>query len=146
MAKRKVGLAASDISEKWNRRMKQSVPDIQKGINAVTESPMEKAVAKQDKMLANVTQAITSGKWAAQTLKTSVADWKTKTAQKVAERLGGGVDAAMDKRRPFDSYLVSTLNAILPAVADAPDMTIEDSVNRVRMVMMHMHENPYKGR
>ena len=146
MAKSKVGLGAADISEKWNRRMKQSVPDIQKGIDAVTESPMEKAVAKQDKMLANVTNAITSGKWAAETLKTNVADWRAKTKQKVAERLGGGVDAAMGKRRAFDTYLVNTLNSILPQVAAAPDMTIEDSVNRVRMVMVHMHENPYKGR
>lgn len=146
MAKSKVGIGAGDISEKWNRRMKQSVPDIQKGIDGVTESPMEKAVAKQDKMLANVTAAISSGKWAAQTLKVNVADWKTKTKQKVGERLGGGVDAAMGKRRQFDTYLVNTLNGVLPEIAGMPDMTIEDQVNKVRRLMTHMHDNPYKGR
>lgn len=144
MSKSKVSLNAGDISDKWGRRMKGAVTDIQKGIEGVTESPTEKAADKQDKMLANLTAAVTDGKWAAGLRKVSLSDWKTKTSAKVGARLGQGVDEAMPKRKEFDTYLVSTLNTVLPTIADMPDMTIDDSVNRVRTLMEHMHNNPYK--
>jgi len=144
MAKTKVGLSPQEISNKWNRNMKNSVADIQRGIDGVSEAPGEKAAAKADKMLQNLTASVTSGKWAAQVAAVPLADWKTKTKEKVAQRLAGGVDGAMGKRQQFDQYLASTLNGVLPQVAAMPDMTIEDSVNRVRAVMEHMHNNPYK--
>jgi len=144
MAKMKVGLSAAEISDKWNRRMKGSVADIQRGIDGVTESPGEKAAAKSDKMLMNLTAAVTSGKWGNAVAAVPLGDWKAKTKEKVAQRLSGGVDGAMPKRAKFDAYLVSTLNGVLPEVAAMPDQTIEDSVNRVRRVMEHMHNNPYK--
>lgn len=145
MAKNKVSLSPSDISEKWNRRMKGSIQDIQKGIDGVTDSPAEAAVAKQDKMLQNLTQAINDGKWASGLSKVTLQDWKSKTKQKVQERLAGGVDGAMGKRKDFDQYLVNTLNGILPDIKNSPDMTLEDSVNRVRMLMEHMANNRYKS-
>jgi hypothetical protein len=144
MSKTKVGLSSSQISDKWNRRMKSSVTDIQNGIDAVTENPAAKAIEKQDKMLQNLTQAITNGKWAAGLRDVTLSDWKTKTKDKVGQRLASGVDGAMEKRKKFDSYLVNQLNAVLPEVNAMPDMTLEDSVNRVRRVMEHMHNNPYK--
>jgi len=36
------------------------------------------------------------------------------------------------------------MNQILPQIQNMPDMTFEDSVNKVRAVMEHMHNNPYK--
>ena len=145
MAKTKVGLSAGDISSKWNSRMKGSISDIQRGIDGVTENPAEKAIASLDKMRAGINAAIDDGRVEAGLRKVNLADWKAKTKQKVAERLSGGVDAAMPKRREFDAYLVSTLNQIMPEVAASPNMTIEDGLNRVRMVVTHMHENRYKG-
>ena len=144
MAKSKVSLSPTEISEKWGRRLKGAVQDIQRGIDAVTESPAEAAIAKQDKMITNLTAAVQSGRWAAGLQKVTLAEWKTKTKEKVASRLSGGVDGAMAKRRDFDQYLANTLNQVLPSVQAMPDMTFEDSVNRVRAVMEHMHNNPYK--
>lgn len=144
MSKDKVTLNASDISEKWNRRMKGAVTDIQKGIDAVTTSPTEKAADKSEKMLTNLTQAVSSGKWANSLRKVTLSDWKTKTKEKVASRLASGVDGAMAKRQEFDKYLVNTLNGVLPEINNMPDLTLEDSVNRVRRLMEHMANNPYK--
>jgi hypothetical protein len=144
MSKSKVSLSAGQISEKWGRRMKGAITDIQNGIDSVTESPTEKAAAKQDKMLNNLTQAVTSGKWANGLRSVSLSDWKTKTKEKVATRLASGVDAGMAKRQKFDTYLVNTVNAGLSAVNQLPDMTFEDSVNRVRVMMEHMRNNPYR--
>jgi len=144
MAKNKVSLTSGQISDKWGRRMKSSITDIQNGIDSVTESPTEKAAGKADKMLNNITQAITSGKWGNSLRAVSLQDWKTKTKEKVATRLASGVDAGMAKRQKFDNYLVSTLNSVLPTINAMPDMTIEDSVNKVRALMTHMHDNPYR--
>jgi hypothetical protein len=144
MAKTKVNLSANEISDKWNKNMKSSVSYIQAGIDKVTENPAEKAIAKQDKMIQNLTQSVNSGKWAAGLRGVSLADWKQQTKEKVGSRLASGVDGAMSKRQKFDAYLVNTLNGVLPEVANMPDMTIEDSVNKVRRVMEHMHNNPYK--
>lgn len=144
MSKTKVTLTPNDISDKWNRRMKGAVSDIQKGIDGVTESPMEKAASKKDKMLQNLTASVNNGKWEAGLRKVNLADWKQMTKEKVGARLGTGVDQAMNKRRTFDQYLVNQLNAVLPEIAQMPDMTLEDSVNRVRRVMEHMHNNPFK--
>lgn len=144
MSKTKVTLSPSQISDKWNRRMKNSISDIQAGIDSVSESPMEKAAEKSEKMLQNLTNAVQSGKWANGLRKVSLAEWKQKSKEKVAQRLASGVDNAMSKRREFDQYLVNTLNAKLSEINDMPDMTLEDSVNRVRAMMQHMHDNPYK--
>lgn len=144
MSKEKVTLTPDKISDKWARRMKGSVTDIQAGIDTVTESPTEKAADKQEKMQTNLNRAIDNGKWAAGLRKVSLSDWKNKTKAKVSQRLPQGVDEAMPKRKEFDSYLVSTLNAVLPEINEMPDMTLEDSVNRVRKLMEHMNKNPYK--
>lgn len=145
MSKRKVGLSAADISEKWNRNMKNAVTDIKKGIAAVTENPASAAVAQQDKMLTNLTAAVQGGKWAAGLGKVTLGDWKSKTAEKVGQRLPQGVDAAMTKRKEFDTYLKSTLDGVLSEIADMPSMTMSDSLARVQRLMEHMHNNPYKG-
>jgi RNA processing factor Prp31 len=144
MSKSKVSLNANQISQKWNRRMKGAVSDIQAGVDAVTENPAEKAIQKQDKMLQNLTKAVNDGRWAAGLNNVSLSDWKSKTKEKVGQRLASGVDGAMDKRQKFDTYLVNTMNQILPTIQNMPDMTFEDSVNKVRAVMEHMHNNPYK--
>lgn len=144
MSKGKVTLSPSQISDKWNRRMKGAITDIQAGVDSVTENPAEKAIAKQDKMLQNLTKAVNDGRWAGGLKKVTLADWKSKTKEKVGQRLASGVDGAMGKRQQFDQYLVNTLNGVLPQISNMPDMTFEDSVNRVRAVMEHMHNNPYK--
>jgi hypothetical protein len=74
----------------------------------------------------------------------SLPDWKAKTKAKVRERLAGGVDAGMPKRKEFDKYLVENLNAVLPEIASMPDLSLEDSVSRVRRLMEHMSNNPFK--
>ena len=55
-------LTASEFQEKHARRLKAAVEDVRRGIDRVTENPCEKAAAKQDKMLTNLTAAVSSGK------------------------------------------------------------------------------------
>ena len=145
MSRVKVRMPAGDISDKWGKNQKASVPFIIKGLDNVTEDPGVKAVEKQDKMLANLTESITNGTWAKRRLKVSLSEWREKTKKKVTERMSGGVDGAMPKRKVFDQWLVNQLDAVLPEIANMPDMTLEDSVARVRRLMEHMSDNKYKS-
>lgn len=145
MSKTRVGLSANQISDKWGRKMKSSISDIQTGIDGVTESPTEKAAAKKDKMIQNLNAAINNGRWENGLRNVTLADWKSKTKTKVAERMSSGVDAGMGKRQKFDAHNVATLNAILPEINSMPDMTLQDSINRVAVLMKHMADNPFKG-
>lgn len=144
MAKGKVTLTPDRITDKWQRRMKGSVQDIQAGLDAMQIDPGQAAVAKQDKMLQNIQRSITDGTWAKRRLAVSKQQFVEVTKRKVAQRLSSGVDEALPKRQRFDNYLVNTLNSVLPQIQNMPDMTLEDSVNRVRALMEHMSNNPYK--
>ncbi len=141
---RQVKITPDQMSEKWNRRTKNAIGDMVQGIQNVSESPAKKAVAKQDKMKANLMKSIDDGTWSKRLGSVTLDDWKTKTVQKVQERLPGGVDAAMPKRQKFDNWLHKELNTVLPKIDSMPDLTMEDSVNRVRALMEHMNKNKYK--
>lgn len=145
MAKSKVSLTSQQITENWSNKMKNSVTRIQTGIDNVTESPMAKAAANKDKWLQGIQMAHANGRWVAGLNGVTLGDWKNVTKAKVASSLSTGVDNAKTKHQKFSNYLVNTLNQILPQVAASPKMTMEDSINRVRMVIEHMHNNPYKG-
>lgn len=145
MSKESVKLSPSEITEKWKGRMKNAVPDIVRGVERVDASPMEKAAAKADKMKQNLIASVDNGTWAKRLKGVSLGDWKAKTVAKVQERLSGGVDAATEKHEKFAGWLVNRVNTGLAKIKGMPDMTLEDSVNRVRTMMTTMAEKPYKS-
>lgn len=144
MSKNAVSLSPSAISDKWGKNLKQAVPFIQAGVDAVTVSPGEKAAAQQDKYLNRVQNAVSTGRYAAGQRSYTLTDWKTRTKDKVANRLAGGVDAAMVKRQKFDTWLVNRLNTLLPSIAGMPDLTLEDSIARMGAMIRGMAAEAYK--
>lgn len=145
MSKEAVRLSADRITEKWGRKLKSAGPDIQAGLDAMTVDPGERAVAAQDKMLANLTTSVTNGTWAKRRLQVSKAEFVRITKAKVSQNLATGVDQAKAKRARFDSWLVSRLNGILPTVAGMNDMTFEDSMARIRTQLEYMKAEKYKS-
>jgi len=144
VAKTKVKISASDISDKWSRRLKAAVPDITAGVDRVAEAPGALAAEKADKMRQRLIEALDAGIWQARVSAVPLATWKEVTKRKVTQRLAGGVDEARGKRQAFDRWLVDRLNAVLPEIAAMPDLTLEDSINRVRALIEHMAAERYK--
>lgn len=145
MAKEKITMSADDISSKWGRNLKNAVSDMQAGVDRVSTNPMEKAIAKKDKMKTNLVASIDNGRWESGMRKVSLSDWKTKTKSKIAERMGSGVDNAMTKRKQFDQWLVPVVQSGMDVVNAMPDMTIQDSKNRMNAFVDHMYNNKYKA-
>lgn len=126
------------FAEKWNRRIKAAVPDIQAGVQRVTQAPGELAAAKQDKMLQKLQEAVTSGKWASRVRSVTVEDWRRSVLDKGVARIAAGADAATNKQREFASQLLPYIDRVVAEVNRMPDLTLEDAINRATHVIREM--------
>lgn len=124
-------LTAAEFQEKHARRLKAAVEDVRKGIDRVTENPCEKAAAKQDKMLTNLTAAVSSGKWAAGLKRVSLEDWKKKARDIGVNRIAAGIDGAKDKTIAFAEQLLPHIDREKAKIAAMPDVTLDDNINRM---------------
>lgn len=130
MAK-KINMTPEQFVEKHARRTKNALEDVKTGVMNVTESPTAKAAAKKNKMLQNVTAAINNGKWERGLRRVSLDEWKEKFINKGIARIPAGIDASADKIRAFAGELLSYEAQLQSKVHTMPDLTLEDSVNRM---------------
>jgi len=124
-------MTAEEYAEKQARRLKGATEDIRRGVMAVTEAPTAKAAAKADKMLANLTQAVQSGKWARRLKAVGLEDWRTKTLEKGLNRIAQGIDSAHAKQVEFASQLLPFEATLQAKVEAMPDATLEDSISKM---------------
>lgn len=121
---------ATEFAEKWAARTAAAVPDYARGVERVSQSPTERAAAKQNKMLQNLTAAVQSGKWANRLRAVSLEQWKEAVRQKGVGRVAAGVQAAKNDMAAFGEQLLSYEAALQAKIQAMPDLTIEDSINR----------------
>lgn len=140
-----VTMTPQQLATNWQNGLTGAVQKIKDGIGRVTESPMQKAAAQQDKWVAGIQKAATSGRWANSLNAVDLQTWKTVTAQKVGERLAGGAAAAVPKVQKFAAWLIPQVNAASQTISGMPSQTLQDSINRVAAFMTAMAANPYKG-
>ena len=133
-------LTPAQFQEKHARRLKASVEDVRQGIDRVTESPTEKAAAKQDKMLTNLTASVNSGKWAAGLKRVSLEQWKKQTRDIGVNRIAAGIDGAKDKVVAFAEDLLPHIDRGKAKLAGMPDTTLDDNINRMTTFVRHMAE------
>lgn len=133
-------LSPQEFQEKHARRLKASTEDMRRGIDRVTESPTAKAASKQEKMLANLTASVNSGKWAAGLKRVSLDDWKKKTRDVGVNRVAAGIDAAKDKVVAFAEDLLPHIDRGKEKIKSMPDVTLDDNINRMTTFIRHMSE------
>lgn len=133
-------LTPSQFQEKHARRLKASVEDVRAGIDRVTENPCEKAAAKQEKMLANLTRAVTDGKWAAGLKRVSLEEWKRKARDIGVNRIAAGIDGAKEKVIAFAEVLLPHIDRGQDKINSMPDVTLDDNINRMTTFIRHMSE------
>jgi len=124
-------LTAAEFQDKHARRLKAATEDMRRGIDRVTENPCEKAAAKQDKMLTNLTASVTNGKWAAGLKRVSLEDWKKKARDIGVNRVAAGIDGAKDKTIAFAEQLLPHIDREKAKIAAMPDVTLDDNINRM---------------
>ena len=131
-------LTATEFQDKHSRRLKAAVEDVRRGIDRVTESPTEKAAAKQDKMLTNLTAAVSSGKWASGLKRVSLDEWKKKARDVGVNRIAAGIDAAKDKVIDFANQILPYIDRAQSEISNMPDVTLDDNINRMNTFVRRM--------
>ena len=127
----KIRVTAEEYAEKHARRLKGAVEDIRRGVERVTEAPTAKAADKQDKMIANLQAAVSSGKWARRLRAVTLEEWKDKTLGKGIGRIAAGIDAAHAKQVDFAVQLLAFEETLKVKVDAMSDMTLEDSIAKM---------------
>lgn len=133
-------VTALEFQEKHARNLKGSVEYIRRGIDKVTENPCEKAAAKADKMLTNLTAAVTTGKWAAGLKRVTLEEWKRKARDVGVNRISAGIDAAKDKVVAFAEELLPHIERQQSKIAGMPDVTLDDNISRMTTFIRGMSE------
>jgi hypothetical protein len=103
---------------------------MQNGANAVQTAPGAAAAAHQQLMLAKVTEAINSGKWAARVGAVPLSEWKSAYINKGIPRVASGAQAAAPKMQAFLQEFLPVAAAVSAQIDAMPKNTIEDSVAR----------------
>jgi hypothetical protein len=135
-----VRVNASEYAEKWARRLKQATPDIKLGVERTTVNPADLAIASLDKMLAGFVEAMNSGKIEAGLRNVTLADWKDSMLRKGLSNLAAGVDGAQNKVTRKAGALLQAVDAAQGVVANMPDLTFEDRLNRMTAFSRSMHD------
>lgn len=133
-----IKVTPEQYAEKQARNLKAATPDIRRGVERVTVSPTAKAAEAQDKMLARLTEAVQSGKWAAGLRRVSLEDWKSKMLDKGVPRIAAGIDAAYDKVVAFASELLPFQASLQGKIENMSDLTLEDNIERAAEWMRGM--------
>lgn len=131
-------MTPQEYAEKHARRTTAAIPDMVRGVENVTEAPGAKAAKKADKMLANITAAIQSGKWAKKVGAVTLDQWKASMREKGAQRLAQGIEAGKSKMEAFAAELLPFQNDLSKKVSTMPDLTLEDSIARATAWMRGM--------
>jgi len=123
-------LTADEFQAKHATRLKAAIPDVKKGVNAVTENPCALAAAKADQFQAAVSSDATKEKFRRGLGRVSLPDWKARTAAK-ADRIAGGIDEAAVKVKDFAAdFLPYVYNEAEKIKAANPGITLEDGIAR----------------
>ena len=126
--------------QKWSTNLNAAGTYIKNGVNAVTVAPGQAAAAAQDRMLAGVTQAVQSGKWARNVSKVSLQDWQNAMINKGIPRIAQGTQVAVATKGPQIDALLANVNAAAAVAHALPKGGIEQGIARATAFMRAMSQ------
>ncbi len=132
-----VRVTPEEAANKWATRLGGATAEITAGINRVTVAPGMQAAAKKDKWLAAVTQS--QDKWVRNVSRVSVDQWKKLFLEVGVPRIGQGANAKKSKFVDYAKDFFPHLERGMANVANMPDTTFEQRVQRAVAMMTHNH-------
>ena len=134
-------VSASEFVDKWGRRTKAATTDYQNGVNKVTEAPGVAAARQAQLMLAKITEALSSGRWADAVSSVPLSAWKDAAIKKGVQRIAAGVDGATPSMASMAQQLLTNIDAAVAEANRTPRGTLEDNINRMVTFARHMATN-----
>lgn len=133
---------AADVAQRWANNLGAAGQKIRDGVNAVTESPMAKAAARQDAWVQGVQRARDDGSYAAGLNSVTLAQWKDAMLNKGINRIGQGATQALPKMQQFLQSFLPYVQQGVNNLANQPRGDL--SANIGRMVTMVQYLANYK--
>lgn len=124
-------LNAEQFAQKHADRLSSATEDIRRGVDRVTVAPTARAAEKLDKMKVNFNRAIDSGKVKRGLMRVDLPEWQSKMKEKGISRIPEGIQAAHDKMVAFGQQLLDYEDSLQGKIKGMPDVTLEDSINRM---------------
>lgn len=128
----------SEISNKWVRRIQGASEDIRKGVQATTEAPSARAIAKKDKFVAELMKAINNGDWERGLANYTLEMWKKDMLERGVGRIGQGAEAAKADFEKFMAEFLPYVNEVVNKAKSMPDLTLDDRINKAIFVMREL--------
>lgn len=126
---------------KWGTNLNAASQYITNGVNNVQVAPGTSAAAAQDRMLANLTAAVTSGRWAKAVSGVSLADWKAAMIGKALPRIPQGVSSAQKNATQTITNLLAAVDNAAGAARAIPKGGLQQSIARASAFMTAMAQS-----
>ena len=124
--------------QRWRDSASAGQQRYTEGVQATQVDVVGRAVAAQPKMLANVQQAITSGRWARRLQEKGTQGWKTATVAKAANYATGIAAGVDDYQRAMQEWL-PIIQSASASVQSMPNTSFQDSLNRMTAFATALH-------
>lgn len=122
--------SVSEIAAKWRKNTSNAGASYKAGVQAVTTSPMQKAVAAKEAWVRGIQQAAEDGRWEDGLMSVSLEAWKERTATTGADRFVQGTKDGEGKVQAFMQQFLPVAARIKAEVASMPKGTLQDSIAR----------------
>lgn len=136
-------LSADAVAQKWATRLTAAVPDIQAGVQAVTEAPGAAAARQKTLWLQRITAS--ADKWARRVSAVSLADWQSAMINKGLQRISGGATAAIPKMTAFMADFLPYVEQGAQTVRAMPKGDVEAGIARAAAQIRYNAKYVRKG-
>lgn len=129
---------AATATQRYVQGASQGQQRFVEGVQNTSKDPTALAIAQQSKMLANVTAAITSGRYARGLSRVGKAGWQQATVAKAAN-YSVGIQAGASKYEAAIGPVLSQIATLQSQLASMPRATFQDSINRMVAFSTGLH-------
>ncbi len=123
-------MTPQEMYEKYAKRTKAAVSEMEAGIKAVTEAPGKAAALQSERWIQALQKAQSTGKWAKRVASVTLDQWKEAMINKGLSRVAAGVDNCQDKYVNFAEQLIPFQTTLKEKIRKMPNTTLEDSISR----------------
>ncbi len=139
-------VSAQEWLAKWGTNLNAAGSYIKAGVNKVSTAPGVAAAAAQDRMLAGITEAVSSGLWARRVAAVSLSDWQSAMINKGIAHISQGVAQAQKTKLSEIQALLSAIDTVQSSVNALPKGGLENNIARSIAWMRGMAEAAPKKR
>ena len=132
---------ANAVAQKWTSKTSASQQDYVDGVQGTQKDPTQLAINNQQRLLANFTASVNSGKWANKLRAVGKGGWQQAVADK-ASNFSTGVNAATGKVATAFAPLLQFENNLQQQVESMPNVTDTDRENRMLAWVRGMRTYP----